>query len=237
MTENTLNLTPYGVGAGYWQTKPENNLLPVEVNKQGEQIVDGRELHAFLQIETRYDIWFSRMLEYGFVEGEDFNSFKIERVQIEGVREVKRRVIDHKLTLDMAKELCMIQRNELGRQARRYFIAIEKAYKSYAVARALSKEARRTLTDVIKDCVPESPHKKFMYKNFTDLVYKSIYGKNCKQLKSELGLSKDDNLRDVFSKEELEVIETKEDLVRTLVKSGYSYNEIKLILAKSYITG
>lgn len=120
----------------------------------------------------------------------------------------------------MEAKLKLIEQQEIGR----------------LIERQRSKEIRRTLTDVIKDCVPESPHKKFMYKNFTDLVYKSIYGKNCKQLKAELGLSKDDNLRDVFSKEELEVIETREDLVRTLVKSGYSYNEIKLILAKSYIT-
>lgn len=121
----------------------------------------------------------------------------------------------------MEEKLKLVEQQELGR----------------LIERQRSKEIRRTLTDVIKDCVPESPHKKFMYKNFTDLVYKSIYGKNCKQLKAELGLSKDDSLRDVFSKEELEIIETKEDLVRTLVKSGYSYNEIKLILAKSYITG
>ena len=210
----------------------ENNLIPVRVNKQGEQTVDGRELHAFLQLDTPYAKWFSRMLEYGFEENVDYITVGQKCPIANGGYQIR---INHTITLDMAKELCMIQRNEIGREARRYFIAIEKAYKSYAVARALSKEARRTLTDEIRDCIPDSPHKRFAYKNFTDLVYKSIYGKNCKQLKTELGLSKDDNLRDVFSKEELEVIETREDLVRTLVKSGYSYNEIKLILAKSYI--
>lgn len=211
----------------------ENNLIPVRVNKQGEQTVDGRELHAFLQLDTPYAKWFSRMLEYGFEENVDYITVGQKCPIANGGYQIR---INHTITLDMAKELCMIQRNEIGRQARRYFIAIEKAYKSYAVARALSKEARRTLTDEIRDCIPDSPHKRFAYKNFTDLVYKSIYGKNCKQLKEAMGLSKSDNLRDFLSDDELKAIKDREDLVRTLVKSGYSYNEIKLILAKSYIT-
>lgn len=222
----------------------ENNLIPVEVNKQGEQTVDARSLWEFLQIETRFNDWFPRMLAYGFEENVDY--WRTDTVTQKRVKAqpcgltgypIKKPQIDYTLTLDMAKELCMIQRNEIGRQARRYFIAIEKAYKSYAVARALSKEARRTLTDEIRDCIPDSPHKKFAYKNFTDLVYKSIYGKNCKQLKEAMGLSKSDNLRDFLSDDELKAIKDREELVRTLVKSGYSYNEIKLILAKSYITG
>ena len=56
------------------------------------------------------------MCEYGFVEGKDFNSLKIEQVQVEGKRRVKRIVTDHQLTIDMAKELCMIQRTEVEKQ-------------------------------------------------------------------------------------------------------------------------
>lgn len=222
----------------------ENNLIPVEVNKQGEQTVDARNLWRFLQLGEQFADWFDRMLSYGFEENVDYwrtnnISGKPEKSSTTQFPIISsgRKPVDYTLTLDMAKELCMIQRNEIGRQARKYFIAIEKAYKSYAVARALSKEARRTLTDEIRDCIPDSPHKKFAYKNFTDLVYKSIYGKNCKQLKEAMGLSKSDNLRDYLSDDELKVIKNREELVRTLVKSGYSYNEIKLILAKSYITG
>ena len=56
--------------------------------------------------------------------------------------------------------------------------------------RQKSKYIRRTLKDTIKDCVPETPNKRFMYKNYTDLIYKMLYGMNCKKLKESLGLDK-----------------------------------------------
>lgn len=68
------------------------------------------------------------MCDYGFKEEEDFNPLKIEQVQFEGNREVKRELTDYVLTIDMAKEICMIQRTEKGKQARQYFIELEKAW-------------------------------------------------------------------------------------------------------------
>ena len=81
-------------------------------------------------MELNIHKWLMRMAEYGFVENQDFNSVKFDRVQMEGNRCVNRTVIDHVMTLDMAKEISMIQRNEKGKQARQYFIAIEKAWNS-----------------------------------------------------------------------------------------------------------
>ena len=57
-----------------------NELLKIEVNKNNEPTISGRLLHEFLEVGTRYDVWFNRMVEYGFKEGEDFNSFKNEQV-------------------------------------------------------------------------------------------------------------------------------------------------------------
>ena len=85
-----------------------------------------RELHEFLEVKTAYKDWFPRMCEYGFTEGQDFNLLKNERVQIEGNRTVTRTVEDSQLTIEMAKEICMLQRNEKGKQARQYFIQLEK---------------------------------------------------------------------------------------------------------------
>jgi anti-repressor protein len=85
----------------------------------------GRDLHAALEVQTAYKDWFPRMCEYGFLEGPDFNPLKIERVQIEGEREVVREVTDHQLTLEMAKEICMLQRTDKGKECRQYFIALE----------------------------------------------------------------------------------------------------------------
>lgn len=114
------------------------SLIPVSYDNPERPTVSGRELHEFLEVNTPYRIWFPRMVEYGFTEGEDFNPVKIDRVQNEGGRKVTRTVDDHQLTIPMAKELCMIQRNERGKQARQYFLAVEAQWNSpegYRVSR------------------------------------------------------------------------------------------------------
>ena len=107
-----------------------SNLIPISYDNPERPTVSGRELHEFLQVGADYRHWFPRMCEYGFTEGEDFNPVKIDRVQNEGGRKVTRTVDDHQLTIPMAKELCMIQRNERGKQARQYFLAIEAQWNS-----------------------------------------------------------------------------------------------------------
>ena len=116
-----------------------NELIKITTNEVGEPTVLGRELHEFLGVTTRYNDWFPRMVEYGFTEGKDFNLLKNEQVRFEGNREVTRELIDHLLTIDTAKEICMIQRTEVGKQARQYFIQVEKDYNSpeKIMARAL----------------------------------------------------------------------------------------------------
>ena len=116
-----------------------NELINIKTSETGEPSVSGRDLHEFLGVTTRYNDWFPRMTEYGFTEGKDFNLLKNEQVRFEGNREVTRELIDHLLTIDMAKELAMIQRTERGKQARQYFIQVEKDYNSpeKIMARAL----------------------------------------------------------------------------------------------------
>lgn len=94
--------------------------------------VSARDLHDFLEVKTAYKDWFPRMCEYGFTEGQDFCSFLSEST---GGRPAQ----DAVLTIDMAKELCMIQRNEKGKLARQYFLQIEKDWNSpeKVMARAL----------------------------------------------------------------------------------------------------
>ena len=115
-----------------------NELIKITYNND-RPAVSARDLHDFLEVGARFNDWFPRMCEYGFAEGDDFNLLKIERVQNEGGRMVTRTVDDAVLTIDMAKELCMIQRNEKGKQARQYFLQIEKDWNSpeKVMARAL----------------------------------------------------------------------------------------------------
>lgn len=103
----------------------------ITVNYKTEQpTVSGRELHEALEVKTAYKDWFPRMCEYGFTEGEDFNPLKNEQVRYEGDRQVTREITDHQLTIPMAKEICMLQRNEKGKQFRQYFIKVEDAWNS-----------------------------------------------------------------------------------------------------------
>ena len=114
----------------------------IQINYDSDRpTVSARELHQFLEVATAYKDWFPRMCEYGFTEGQDFCSFLSEST---GGRPAQ----DAQLTIEMAKELCMLQRNEKGRQARQYFIQLEKDWNSpeKVMARALNyaeKELKR----------------------------------------------------------------------------------------------
>lgn len=109
-----------------------NDLLKIN-HDDGVNTVSGRELWEALEIGTRYNDWFSRMLEYGFIENEDYYSILSNRVD----GKAGKQRADHQLTLDMAKEICMIQRTEIGKACRKYFIEVEKAYQEEMKAKYL----------------------------------------------------------------------------------------------------
>ena len=103
-------------------------LIPIQDN-DGTQAVMGRDLHEFLEVQSNYREWFPRMVAYGFEEGKDYAS-KNRRVQDSLGRE--REANDHIVSLDMAKEISMIQRTKKGKQARQYFIECERRAKEPA---------------------------------------------------------------------------------------------------------
>ena len=105
-----------------------NELIKISYENAERPTVSVRELHEALEVKTAYKDWFPRMCEYGFTEGEDFNPLKNEQVRTEGNRQVSRELTDHQLTIPMAKEICMLQRSEKGKQFRQYFIRVEEAW-------------------------------------------------------------------------------------------------------------
>ena len=107
----------------------DNELIKITKDDNGNSVVSGRDLHDFLEVQTKYLDWFNRMIEYGFTENVDFSTINELSQKKEGSRFVKRNIVNHALTLDMAKEISMIQRTDKGKQARQYFIDVEKAYK------------------------------------------------------------------------------------------------------------
>ncbi len=117
-----------------------NELIPTHQSESNEILVTGRDLHEFLEITTPYTMWFKRMVEYGFTEGTDFITKMLESIG-------GRPSVDHHIKLDMAKEISMLQRNEKGKQARQYFIEVEKKWNSpeMIVQRAMEIQNKKIL--------------------------------------------------------------------------------------------
>ena len=98
----------------------------IKVNYDNDRpTISGRELHEFLEVDSNYTTWFKRMCEYDFAENVDFiTCFPNLESDLHGGHNKQ----DHQMTIDMAKEICMLQRSEKGKQARQYFITLEKAW-------------------------------------------------------------------------------------------------------------
>lgn len=96
----------------------------IKINYESDRpTVLARDLHEFLEVETPFNKWFSRMCEYGFTDGADFQTFLSESTG-------GRPATVAQITIDMAKEICMLQRNERGKQARQYFLQLEREWNS-----------------------------------------------------------------------------------------------------------
>ena len=115
-----------------------NGLITVNTDTQ---TVSARELHEKLNIGTKFTTWFERMCEYGFTEGNEFFPKLGETSEYGG-----RPSLDYDISLDMAKQICMIQRTPEGKMCRQYLIDLEKAWNTpeQIMARAL-KMADRTI--------------------------------------------------------------------------------------------
>ena len=101
-------------------------LVKVKKGKYGNSLVSARELHEFLEVKSRFNDWFARRVDkYKFQEKQDFVPHTQKRVHASG-RDYEE--IDYIISLNMAKELSMIENNEKGRQARKYFIECEEEY-------------------------------------------------------------------------------------------------------------
>lgn len=106
----------------------ENELVPVYETSTGEKVVYGSELHEVLGVKSRYREWIDRRLQdIDAVENEDFQAAEISAPSGQTKK-------DHIIKLDIAKEMAMLERNEKGKEVRRYFIRVEKKYKSASLA-------------------------------------------------------------------------------------------------------
>ena len=95
-------------------------LIKVTTNQQGVQVVSARDLHSYLEATERFSNWFDRQLQFGFEENQDYVGCKVFNAL------ANQELTDYALTIDMAKEISMLQRSEKGKMARQYFIECER---------------------------------------------------------------------------------------------------------------
>ncbi len=125
-----------------------NALIPINYDAE-QPTVSARELHEGLEIGTKFATWFPRMAEYGFTENIDY---KICYPNMGSENHGGQNMIDYQISVDMAKQICMIQRSEKGRLYRQYFLDLEKAWNTpeQIFARAL-KMADKTIESLKSD--------------------------------------------------------------------------------------
>ena len=158
----------------------------IKVNFENET-VSARDLYESVNNgKERFSKWFERQLQYGFVEGEDYsNPFQKVRVQKEGNRNVEREVEDYNLSIDMAKQICMVQKTDKAKQVRQYLIQLEKAWNSPEVVMARALQMANNTIENLKLTIEEQrPLVEFANKvsNSSNLI---DMGKMAKLLKDE----------------------------------------------------
>lgn len=109
----------------------------------------------------------------------------------------------------------------------RQFNAMEKALIGKIREREKGIAVRQALTNALKESQENERMHGHAYSTYTDVIYKSLFGKSAKQFRDELGLTRKDNLRDYFDADDLKKIQSKEMLVSGLIDCGWGYNEIK----------
>ena len=208
------------------QTGLDKMLVKI-ADRRGNNLVDARELHKVLQIGSNFTTWFYKMVDYGFVEGKDFAEFfpKKEKTSPQGGRPEKNFVI----TTEMAKHICLIQKNEIGMKCRQYFIAVEELF-TQMLLRSNDKEEQKRLMNELRKLIPNYEQKKLESETIVDFatannivnkVVSDYYGLHyCKKIE--------------MPKEMLETREKIMDEYIVLYKYCDSSQEIESKLRKAY---
>lgn len=219
------------------------NKTPIEIALGIDEngMTTARKLYAFLELEAKnFSHWCKRnIVENEFAtENEDYVRFVFQDETPTGGK-IQRE--DFKLTAGFAKKLSMMSKSQRGEQARNYFIGCEQALSRLAeqkhrteLERAKGIAVRQALTKAIQQSNENDRMHGHAYSTYTDVIYKSLFGRTAKQFREEFGITKKDNLRDYFVEEDLQKIQNAEMLVSSLIGYGWGYNEIKdFIMSKA----
>ena len=197
-----------------------------------DNTTSAREVYDFVfkgqEKKTAFNVWISRAIQkYGFIEGQDFQSFMIEST---GGRPKR----DYSVTVDMGKELAMVSPTPQGKIVRNYFLKCEELLIKKTATRLAGIETRKTLTDSIKESGENERMHGKGYSNYTRLVYQVTGLKeDYKEYKKHFPKG---DYRTSLNPTQLKQIELAESLIKPMLELEKEYSEIKKTLEPLFKT-
>jgi phage anti-repressor protein len=195
------------------------------VEKKGVQLIDSKLLHKALEVASYHADWIRRRIDgYGFEEGVDYHLHQHSTLR----GGTKRK--EYLITLDMAKELAMLENNEVGTKTRRYFIQCEKEYRKHEAIRLSGIQIRKTLTDSVQESGENERMHGHGFSQYTTMVYE-ICGIKAKYEQFKTDWPKRKDFRDTqLDSDQLKRVELAESLIKPLLELEKQYSEIKVTL-------
>lgn len=182
----------------------------------------GVKHHAVQQLITKHEADFK---EFGLI------AFEMRKLGGRGRPETIYHLNEEQAALLMTYLKNTAQVRAFKKELVRQFYEMRRELVKREVRRAELKPTRRELTDAIRDCIPDSPHKSMWYRHYTDLAYRSAFGRSAAQLRKERGASKGSVAADYLTSEELEKVERATKQIGVLVEMRLDYQTIKGIIA------
>jgi Rha family phage regulatory protein len=121
--------------------------------------------------------------------------------------------------------------NEMETELKRLF----EERKQWEIERAKGVVIRHMLTDTIKMKVTDSPHKKFMYPNYTKMIYKTLFGKTMAELQTQYGVKGKESIREYLAADQIKEVESLEMLIISLINCGWGYEQIKSFVQENSV--
>lgn len=233
------------------ETQPSSFFVLTEtkLNSETVQTVNARQLHKWLDVKTDYNDWIKRRIEDGrFIENKDFLKIPQKKV-CDKINNLTSKILDHHISLDMAKHLAMMERNEKGFEARQYFIDCEKELlkqqqrqnhmprgypQMLQMAREDWKATRNELIQVIGTHLSVYDRKR--KSQFTDQMYLQLIETRAQQLRAHFELHRPqeltrDYLHQLIQEAVCEVeIRMSDAIISGTVTDWYSFNEVLNVL-------
>lgn len=175
------------------------------------------------------------------LRGLELKNFKDMLTQVQSEPKLDSRIPS--LTLLTKRSLLRVglimTNNSIATKIRNYLLNLEESatesQKKWAIQREVGKIERKRMTSAISKYIPDTKNKKFAYPNYTNMLYKSIFGVEAKTLRDKRNVNDNDALRDSFSKTELEMVEEGETIITALIALGFTYKQIEEQINNKFI--